>query len=375
MAYTYKLNTALAFIILVSACNQNPTDTDMEETMAETTGITLEKKQFDSSKFKLGKVEEQDFTKIINATGSLDIPEKNTAAVSTLMSGTIGSINIIEGEWVRKGQQLFTITNPEIINMQEEFLIADSQLEYLQEEYNRQIDLQRENLSTKKDLLKAKSELHTTQAKHGALRKKLNLYGINTNQLTINSLVSTLKVAAPISGYITHIDAIQGMFLEPNETALKIANASHIHLELSVLEKDALLLKKEQPLTFTLQGNPDKKYHATIHLINRSINEKHMITIHCHIEDDSNQSLVPGMYANAEILIDEYRAKALPEDALVKMNEVYYGMMLRSQDDAGMIFDKKSIEVGAQQNGFIEIKEALDPEIEFLINGAYYLIQ
>ncbi len=374
MTHIYKYILAFAVITLMSACKNEIPETSSDSMESEPSGISIDQNQFTSSKFELGKIEQQSFSKVLNTTGSIHIPEKSKAAVSTLMSGTIGTINLIEGQWVSKGQKLFSVTNPELINLQEEYLVANGQLEYLREEYNRQIELSKENLSTKKDLLKAKSELTTTQARYGSLSKKLSLYGINTDNLSINSLVSSLAVTAPISGYVAQINAMQGLYIEPSQSALTLANTSQVYLELSVLEKDALLLKKDQKLTFTLQGNPTKKYKATVYLINKSINEKQMISVNCKIDGDTKQ-LVPGMYANANIILDDYQANALPETALVKMDETYYALALKKKDNANMAFDKVAMQTGEIQNGYIELLNSESTSNEYLTKGAYFLIQ
>ena len=374
MTRTYKHLLPFAIFMLLSACQNELPETSSDPTESQHSGISIDQNQFNSSNFELGKIEQRSFSKILKTTGSIHIPQKSKAAVSTLMSGTIGAINLIKGQWVRKGQKLFTITNPELINLQEEYLVARGQLEYLNEEYKRQIALSKEDLSTKNTLLKAKSALTTTQARHGSLSKKLSLYGINTDNLSTSNLVSSLSVSAPISGYISDINAMQGMHIEPNQPALTLANTAQVYLELSVLEKDALLLKKDQKLTFTLQGDPLKKYDATVYLINKSINEEQIITVNCKINSNTKK-LIPGMYANAKILLEDYKANVLPETALIKMNEKHYALVLNKKEDAAMVFNKITIETGEVQNGYIELKGPTSTTSEYLTKGAYFLIQ
>ena len=374
MTHIYKYILVFAVIALTSSCKTETSESTSVSVEEEAPGITIDQSQFANSKFELGNIEERSFSKLLNATGSIHVPEKSKAVVSTLMSGTVGAVNLLEGQWVSKGQKLFTVINPELINLQEEYLVANGQLEYLREDYNRQIELSKENLSTKKDLLKAKSDLNTTRSRHGALSKKLELYGIMTDNLNTNNLVSTLNVTAPISGYVSQIDVMRGMYIEPNQSAITLINTSQAYLELSVFEKDALALKKGQKVSFTLQGNPLENHVANVFIINKSINEKHMITVNCKIEDGSKR-FVPGMYTNAKIILEDYKSSALPEEALVKMNEVYYALAVQSKEGSRMTFDKMEVKVGEIQNGYIELLEQSNPSLEFLTKGAYFLIQ
>lgn len=369
----YKQLVVMTFISMVAACSEAP-EASLDSVDSNDTVITIERQQFTSSNFELGKVEQRRFSKLLRATGSIHLPDKSRASVSTLMNGTIGKINLVKGQWVQKGQVLFTVTNPELINLQEEYLISTGQLEYLTEEYARQQELSNENLTTNKDLLKSKSELTTMQARHGSLAKKLNLYGINTDNLEVSNLVTSLTVRAPISGYVSAINVMQGTYLTPEQSAVTLDNTSAVHLELSVLEKDAMMLADSQKVKFTLQGSANTQYNATIELISKSINERHMITVHCNIDDDI-ENLVPGMFASAEVILESYEASALPETALVKMDDIHYGLHLIKTDESVMSFSKMPMKVGVVENGYIELLESTTTDMEFLTKGAYFLIQ
>lgn len=374
MIHTYKYLVVILVATIISACYNKSPEVDPETNELKSSMIVIDQSQFDSSKFELGRIEQQSFTKVLNAVGSLKIPEKSTAVVTTLMSGKVGTIDLIEGQWVKRGQRLFTITNPELINLQEEFIIANGQLEYLREEYKRQIELSKEKLSTQKDFLKAKSELTTIQARQGSLGKKLKLYGISTDNLNTNNLVSSLSVVAPISGYITHIEALQGMYLEPNQSAITLANTSQIFLEISVLEKDISQLEEGQNLTFTLQSDPSVKYDATTYLISKSINDNNMISVNCTLKSDTKHML-PGMYVNAEIGINTYTTNALPVEAVVKNGDIHYILSLKEKENNTLQFEKNPIQTGVLQNGYIELVNVSDSNSEYLTKGAYFLVQ
>lgn len=373
MKYTYKYFSIIVVTILISACKNEVPEANSDANELEASLISIDQTQFSSSKFKLGKLEKQWFSKTLNTTGFLHIPERSTATVSTLLSGTIGTINLIEGQWINKGESLFTVTNPELINLQEEYLVASGELDYLREEYQHQLDLSKDNLSTKRDLLRAKSKLTATEARHGSLIKKLSLYGINTDDLTTNSLVSSLEVVAPISGYVSDISIRQGMYIDPNLSALTISNTSQIYLGLSVLERDALLLQKGQELTFTLQSDPTNIYTATVHLIHNLIKDNGIVTVYCNIKEETKK-LVPGMYANASIILEKYQAYALPEEALVKIDERYFALALKNKNDASMFFEKIEMTPGRIQEGYVEIIKPNDPNLEFMTKGGYYVL-
>jgi len=376
MNFLHRIFVLLLLSSLFYACAEHAPmeDTATQET-AESSNISLSNKQFEASKFELGKVEQRKFKKSLQVVGSIHIPEKSKATVSSFMNGTVGPINLIEGQYVVKGQKLFTITNPELINIQEEYLIAKGKLSYLQEENKRQEELAEAQISTKKDLLKVQTELHTTATRYNALKKKLNLFGIHADRLSPENLISAITISAPISGNISEINTNRGTYLNAGIPAMKIVSQSHLHLELSVLEKYASELKKGQPVVFSLQSNPSETYMASIHLTNKMIDESHMITVHCHIDESAKKDLIPGMYTNATIELAEYSSMALPQDAAVQSGEKWYVLVLKKEIATERIFEEMEVQVGSIQNGYIELmNDDRLKDQQILTIGAYYLL-
>jgi len=370
-----KIAFLFTSLFIITSCGENKSMEGPENTENSNAPLRVEKQQFISSAFELGAVTEREFSNKLKVAGKIQLPEKNQAVVSSLLDGVVGPVNWLEGQWVSRGTTLFTLTNPELINMQEEFLVARGELGYLKEEFARQDQLAAENITSKKDLLKAKSMLSTTQAKYNSLKKKLNLYGINTDNLGTENLVSSIAITAPISGFISDIDVLRGSYLQSTRSALKISNTNKIHLDLSVLEKDAHLLRKGQDIIFTIQNDPGKKYKAKIYLVNKMIEENHTINVHAHIDAADAKTLLPGLFASAEIILDKKSHKALPTDALIKLGQDWNVLKLIGQDDSGYDFKQIKVGVEKEENGFSAVPNLKADESQYLTKGAYFLIQ
>ena len=132
-------------------------------------------------------------------------------------------------------------------------------------------------------------EFKVAQSHEAAISSKLELFGINPKEVTNTNLLTQLAITAPISGYITDIAVLKGGFLPATAPAVEISNTNHLHAEFKVLEREIPILKKEQHISFTIQGRPGKKLTASIHQIENKIDENRMINLHCHIENQALQ--------------------------------------------------------------------------------------
>jgi len=364
-------------IILVSCNSKNKETNILEEgaKVSENNIIKVTETQFQSSNMELGTISKQEFTTIVKANGVFDVPPENKALISAYFAGYVKNISLLPGDIVKKGQPLFTLENPEYVQIQQDFLEAKSKLNYLKSDYERQKTLIADNITSQKNFLKSESEFKVTQAQYQSLQKRLSLMNINVNSLTGESMSSTIIVTAPISGIVTSIEVSKGMFLNPSDVALTITNIDHLHLELKIFEKDLPFVKVEQPIKIRLQNDLNQEYQGIVHLINRSINTKERtIDIHGDLVNEEDAKLfAPGMYLEADIITSSKVFDALPIEAVINFENKYYGLLKQSGDS----FKKVILNTGASSNGYVQILNANDfePNSEFITKGAFNLIR
>lgn len=358
------------------SCATKESETPDAAGTTDTNILTITNEQFTSSSMALDTLSMHDFTRHVIANGMIDVPPESKASVSAYFGGYVKEIKLLPGQLVNKGQVLFTLENPEYVNTQREYLQAKSQLSYLKADYERQKELAQDKVTSQKNFLKAEADYKVTLAAYESLRKKLSLMNINPNQLTESNIRSTMAVASPISGFVTAVRANKGMFLNPEDIAVNITNTDHLHLELSVFEKDFMSIKVGQPVKFRIQ-NADKEYTAHIQLIGKSIDaDNRTIAIHAHLNDEEHLTLAPGMYVEAEILTNAHPAPALPSEAVVNIEDKYYVLVKRSSENGTITLEKKEIKTGQSDQGYVEVIKGSEFKkgSEFLVKGAFNLI-
>lgn len=369
----YILISLMSFFIFSCQNESSEIKNPTMEALAEDNGkISLTEKQFSASEYEIGKPEKKSFKAEITVNGMVDLPLKNISKVSSYLGGIIEGMNLLHGQWVNKGQLLFKITNPELVSHQQEYLELKGQINYLEAEYQRQKQLSDEQISARKDFLKAESELNIARAKMSGIAQKLKLYGIVVNNINESSLVSTLNITAPHGGYLTSIDVVNGDFLPSGTPAMEISNTSHLHLELKVLEKDINKIDIGQEVTYFLQSDPGNFYKGDIHLIDKRVDENRMINVHTHIDDPEPPNITAGMFVTAMIETEIQEGFALPENAVVAMEGKEYVLI---QDQQGVYtFTPVLVETGIKKNGFVQILSPIDTSKNYLVKGGYYVL-
>ncbi len=367
---------SLVFIATMISCNSDEiAPIEMHEEATSSDAITISQTQFEQGKMELGGFEKSIFKQSIHTNGILTVAPENKSVVSAYFGGYVKNISLMEGQQVSKGQVLFTLENPEYIQIQQEFLETKSQLIFLESDYLRQQELAKENVTSQKNYSKAEADYKVTLAQHEGLKKKLQLMGINPSNVSETNLRSSITVSSPISGYITEVVVSQGMFLNPSDIALTIVNTDNLLLELTIFEQDLEKVALNQEVSFSIQGSL-KNHYAAVYLINKTIDtDNRTIKLYCQLKEN-NSALTPGMFVEAEIYAANDSSMALNSQAIISMDNQDYVLVKNVAQENGLSFTKRKVIKGLSNNNFTEILNIadFDSNAQFLTKGAFNLI-
>ena len=379
MRSTYQFIFIL-FVLFVS-CKSNTKEVKVKEKTpsdsvknAETKEavIILTDEQIKAIGLQTGTIEYRNLKTTLKVNGKLTLPPQNQAQVSVLISGIVKTIDVTEGQFVSRGQVLASLVNSEIIQLQQDYMENKSKLTYLRQEYERQKSLQEERINATKTYQQVQNELTTAQATQQGLREKLQLYDINAEKISPSNFKNQITIRAPISGYIHHVNLTMGKFADANTVLFDIVDNRFLHLDLTVFEKDIHKIKAGQKLTFTDANDKTHVHPATIFALNKAFeNNEQAIIVHAKI-DEKTESILPGMYVEARIQVDDNKAAALPDEAIVSNGDEHYIYLQVGKDH----FKQIAVSIGAMDMGYTEVipLEQLPADAQIVTKGAYYLL-
>jgi cobalt-zinc-cadmium efflux system membrane fusion protein len=285
---------------------------------------TLTEEQIKAVGIQLGVVEQKELTATIRANGLLKVPNNNKANATSLYGGVIKTLNVQIGDYVKKGQVIATIANPQFIQLQEEFLSVISKITFAEQELARQKELNEGNAGAKKNLQSATAELNSLRTRKASLHQQLQLMGINPSTLSNSNLKSALTVISPLNGTVSNVYAKIGSYVDVSSPVIEIVDNSSLHLDLQVFEKDLPQIKIGQTVHFRLTNNPTTEYEATVFNIGSSFqNESKTIAVRCRIKGNKI-GLIDGMNITGIVSLSNVTTPAVPNDAIVNADGKYY---------------------------------------------------
>jgi cobalt-zinc-cadmium efflux system membrane fusion protein len=367
-------------LVLAFSCGQQTDENaglEVVTASAENGRIELTSEQFNTMNMAWGKLETDKFSEEITVQGAVRVPVESMQDVTTYYGGYVSGLELLEGQSVKKGEVLFYLENPEFILLQQNYLEAKSQLNYLKAKYDRQKTLFDEQIASQKSYLKAEADYQSTRAKAESLKRQLGLLRINADELQPESIRSKIAIYSPIAGFVTEINAVPGAYVQPTDVPIRLISKAHLHIELMVFEKDATAIKKGQTVEVRVPELSSEIFIAEVFMVGQSINDARQINVHADLKDESKESLlVPGMFVEGKIQKDPQEAIAVLQTAVIESEGKMYVLVLREKNDSGFKLEKIEVETGKLGDGKIELlpNAKLSDTDQILIKGGFNLI-
>jgi cobalt-zinc-cadmium efflux system membrane fusion protein len=337
--------------------------------------IDLSEKQ--AASLKIGPVASREFALLKTAVGTIDFNENLLVQVFSQYQGKILKAFYNIGDEVQAGKSLFTIDSPDLLQAESALLAAAGVLELQKRVLGRALNLLKAGGSAQKDVDQATSDQQTAEGNFKAAKDAVRIFGKSEAEvdkiLGDRMLESTLVVPSPISGRIVARNAAPGFLTQPGvaPAPYTVADLSTMWMLANVIETDAPAYKLGQEVEVRVPAYPDKIFKGHVTALGAMIDPNtHRQLVRSEI-DDPEHLLRSGMFASFVIRVgDPVRSLAVPAEGVVREGD---GTMTVWVTKDSRHFEKRTVKVGLQQDGWTQIREGLSPEDTVVTEGAVFL--
>lgn len=326
--------------------------------------------------------------------GVLDVPNDKKAYVTSVYGGVLEELYARPGDFVKKGQVLGKVLNPDLIKMQEQLQLINNQISLTQLEVNRQQELVEGNAAPLKKLQQVEVELANLKAQKNSLSRQLSSGG---GSLHISSQIT---IKAPISGVVASIQGLIGTRIEASSPILEIVNNDALHVDMYVYEKDFSKVKKGQKILFSPVNNANASYQAIIDQLGQAFEkETNAIAVHAQVLGNK-EGLINGMQVQGTVVIGDEKSLAVPTDCIVSAEGKDYIFILKEDHkahgsegdvanshshedhadhkhgDTGNQYERIPVVKGVSSRGFTAITpiKEIDEHTKIVQKGAFFLL-
>ncbi len=339
--------------------------------------LDLTPSQLDS--IKIGPVGTHLFPVEKEAVGSIDFDEDLSVQVFPPYQGKIIGTFVDLGDEVRKGQPLYSIDSPDLIQAESTLIGAAAAYDLTTKELARAKELYSTSDAgvPQRELEQAISDQQTAEGALRAARDAVRVFG--KSDAEIDRIVETRKmdpaliVPSPIAGQITLRDAQQGLLVQPGNppAPYTVADVSTKWMLADVPETDSPSFHQGQPIEVKVMAFPERVFKGKVSKIYASIDPNtHRATIRSEIVDPKNE-LRPAMLANFTIQVQHpIVAIAIPANGVVREAD---GTMTAWVTTDRHHFVQRIVHTGLRSDGQVQILSGLQRGELAVIDGAVFL--
>jgi len=240
-------------------------------------------------------VRKMELARAVYATGYVDADAM--ADLSSELSGTVGFVGALAGEWVNKGSTILEFDERQLQLASEEagaaYAEQRSETEDLRIKRERSSNLLQAGAISRQDLEEAEKEYF--QAKKLLRQRELQL---KSRQNDLRKKI----VRSPINGVWTLQNAKAGDYIAANTLVARVVDTTSYMINVEVDELDVLRLKTGQRAAIALDALPEKRFSARV---SRVVPQTDKITKTSRVYiklDEHVEGIQIGMTATANII-------------------------------------------------------------------------
>ncbi len=326
---------------------------------------------------KVAVVEERSFVPKQDAMGSIAFNDDKSVQVFPTYAGKISEVFSDVGRDVEKGQPLYAVDSPDLLQAESTLISAASVRELTTRALDRARQLFEVQGISQKDLQQAISDQQSAEGAYKAARDAVRIFGKSESQIDVlianRHIDASLLVRSPISGRVVSRNAAPGTLTQPGTAPapFTVADISLLWMLANVPESDVPMLRTGQPVEVRLMAYPDRLFQGKITNIGAAVDPgTHRVLVRSEVQDAKHE-LRPGMLANFVIQAGEAkRSPAVPLDGIVREGD---GTMTAWVTTDRHRFFKRTVTLGLQQDGVYQILTGLMPGEIVASEGAIFL--
>jgi len=249
--------------------------------------IQLSPQRMQSIGVKIGTVESKVINDEIRSYGTVQPNERHFAYVQTRFAGWIRQVYVdATGDFIRKGQPLFTIYSPDLVATEREYLLAKKTAGSLQQSAVNGVSDGAASL-----IAAAKARLQQFDMPDSEIAK-LDETG---------EVITDLTFYSPAAGYITERNALPNMYVQPDTKLYAIADLSDVWVLAQIFQNDAGRIKPGDPAEITLDAYPGQVFRGKVDYLLPQLDAATRTLPVRLVFSNVDMKLRPGMYVNVSL--------------------------------------------------------------------------
>lgn len=320
-----KINPFYVFaclLMLVSSCSQNK----KEIVIVDKTGFCLN--DFMKDDIIKVPVKKSPISESILLNANVESNPDNVVHFVSLVSGVVTKTYFTLGEEVKKGQLLLEMMSGELSSLSSQKTSLQSQILVAQRELESVQEMHRDKIASQRDLIEAQSNLDILKAELQNTNAQLNLFSASRER-------GVFQIKAPTSGTIISKNVASGTQISAESDPLfTISDLSEVWIMANIYAGNIPYVKKDMSVEISAVAYPADLFSGKISSISQVFDSNERVLKARIVMDNTDGKLMPGLLVDVKVEKDDgILANAAPINALIFDNNQHFLVLYKSDCD------------------------------------------
>ena len=317
--------------------------------------IQLSPQRMQSIGMQTGSVAYKQVEDELRFAGSVQVDERRLAYVQTRFAGWIRRLYVaMTGEFVRRGQPLFTIYSPDLVATQQEYLLARKNQGAL-------ADSSVDGVAAGAASLLSAAKARLTQWQVPAREiEQLEASG---------QAITDLPIDSPASGYVIEKNILPNMYVQPDTKLYTVADLARVWVVAQVFQNEAGRIKPGDPAEVTVDAYPGTVFRGTVDDLLPQVDAATRTLPVRLVFPNPGLRLRPGMYVNVRLRLPLGRQLVIPAAAAFQSGSRSLVFLYRGDGN----IEPRQVELGARVGDELVVAKGLAAG-DVIVTSANFLI-
>ena len=301
-------------------------------------------------------VERRTLTRVIHTSGRVDYDEERLARLHPKTEGWIEKLFIdATGQPVQQGTILLSIYSPDLVQSQEEYLLAYQNMKAVSDSPFEHI---------------RKGAVDLLESSH----QRLHMLDVPEHQIheleTTRQVRKSLHIHSPFDGVVVAVGARQGQYVTPETELYSIADLSEVWVYVDVFDAELPWVNAGDHAEMTLKGVPGRTFGGLIRYV-YPYAEKETRTVKVRLEFANPGGLLkPETFADVTIHAGRLvNALVIPTEAVLRSGARDHVFVVRGEGR----FEPREVTLGMASDNLVQVLKGLK-QGDVVVTSAQFLI-
>ena len=326
--------------------------------------LVLNEQQIQAAGIQLAKAQPRQISSVLSLPGEVRFDEDRTSHIVPRAAGVVESVRVNLGQKVKQGELLAVIASQQISDQRSELAASERRFELARTTFQRERQLWQDKISAEQDYLMARQTLQEAEIALNNARQKMN--ALSGSAVLVGG--NRYELRAPFAGVVVEKHLGVGEVVSETSAAFTLSDLSQVWVTFGVFPKDLNKVQVGRPVKVS-STEMGTDVMGTVAYVGNLLGEQTrtaMVRVNVPNPDDSWR---PGLFVAVQVATDTYSAPVTVPVEAIQTVEDKPSLFVRTAEG----FATRHVELGASENGFVEVRQGLEAGAQVAAVGSFVL--